>query len=212
MRKNLYIIGARGFGREVALGLASWNGFCDQYEIKGFLDDKADALDCFSGYPPIVSSVENFRPQENDVVICGLGAVKWRRKYIDILLEKGAKFDTFVSPKANVLRTARLGIGVLIGSNVCVSADVIIGDFVLAHDNAIFGHDTKLGNHVVIENGVFCGGFVEVGDGATLHTRAVILPHQKVGANATVGACSCIIRNVKPGSTVFGNPAQRIDQ
>ena len=213
MRKNLYIIGARGFGREVALGLASWDGFCDQYEIKGFLDDKADALDGFSGYPPIVSSVEDFRPQENDVVICGLGAVKWRRKYIDILLRKGAKFDTFVSPKASVLRTARLGIGVLlIGSNVRVSADVIVGDFVLVHDNTTFGHDTKLGNHVVVENGVFCGGFVEVGEGATLHTRAVILPHQKVGADAIVGACSCVIRNVKPGSTVFGNPAQRIDQ
>lgn len=211
MRKNLYIIGARGFGREVALGLASWNGFCDQYEIKGFLDDKTDALDGFSGYPPIVSSVENFRPQENDVVICGLGAVKWRRKYIDILLGKGARFDTFVSPKANVLRTARLGIGVLIGSNVSVSADVVIGDFVLVHDNAIFGHDTKLGNHVVVENGVFCGGFVEVGDGATLHTRAVILPHQRVGVNAIVGACSCVIRNVKSGATVFGVPAQCID-
>ena len=42
MRKNLYIIGARGFGREVSLVLASWNGFCDQYNIKGFLDDKTD--------------------------------------------------------------------------------------------------------------------------------------------------------------------------
>ena len=45
MRKNLYIIGARGFGREMSLGLLTWNGFSDQYIIKGFLDDKADALD-----------------------------------------------------------------------------------------------------------------------------------------------------------------------
>ena len=212
MRKNLYIIGARGFGREVAIGLPSWNGFCDQYEIKGFLDDKSDALDGFTGYPPIISSVEDFRPQENDVVICGLGAVKWRRKYIEILLGKGAKFDTFISPTANIARTARLGIGVLIGENVNVSVDVVIGDFVLSHPNVTFGHDTRLGNHVVVENGVFCGGFVEVGDSVTLHTRAVILPHQKIGNDAVVGACSCVIRNVKAGATVFGNPAKRIDQ
>ena len=211
MRKNLYIVGARGFGREVAIGLPTWDGFCDKYVIKGFLDDKPDALDGFSGYPPIVSSVENFKPQENDVMICGLGAVKWRRKYIEVLLAKGARFDSFVSPKANVARTARIGVGVNIWDNVCVSADVVVSDFVLSHPNAIFGHDTRLGNHVVVENGVFCGGFVEVGDGATLHTHAVILPHQRVGANAVVGACSCVIRNVKPGSVVFGNPAQRID-
>lgn len=212
MRKNLYIIGARGFGREVALGLTSWNGFCDQYDIKGFLDDKTDALDGFSGYPPIVSSVEAFQPAENDVFICGLGAVKWRRKYINILLEKGAFFESFISPEARIAKTARIGIGVLISENVSVSADVEVGDFVLCHANSTFGHDTRLGRHVVVENGVFCGGFVEVGDGATLHTRAVILPHQKIGTDAVVGACSCVIRNVKPGATVFGNPAQRIDQ
>ena len=212
MRKNLYIIGARGFGREVALGLASWDGFCDQYEIKGFLDDKADALDGFSGYPPIVSSVEDFKPGKNDVVVCGLGAVQWRRKYIEILLGKDAVFESFVSPSAKVVKTAKIGIGVLLGENVTVSADVKIGDFVLSHPNATFGHDTRLGDYVVVENGVFCGGFVEVGDGVTLHTRAVILPHQKIGNDAVVGACSCVIRNVKAGATVFGNPAERIDQ
>lgn len=211
MRKNLYIIGARGFGREVALGLSSWNGFCDQYDIKGFLDDKADALDGFSGYPPIVSSVEDFRPHENDVVVCGLGAVKWRKKYIDILLTKGTCFDTFISPDARVAHTAKIGRGVLVSENVSISVDVKVGDFVLFHSNSTLGHDTEIGAHAVIENGVFCGGFVKVGEGATLHTRATILPHQKIGDDAVVGACSCVLRNVKPGSIVFGNPAQRID-
>ena len=212
MRKNLYIIGARGFGREMALGLSSWNGFCDRYVIKGFLDDKADAMDGFSGYPPVVSSVEGFVPGENDVVVCGLGAVQWRMKYIDILLAKGARFDTFISPEARVARTARIGQGVLVSEHVAISADVRVGDFVLFHPYSTLGHDAEIGKYTVIENGVFCGGFVKVGERATLHTRATILPHQIVGDDAIVGACSCVIRNVKPGSTVFGNPAQRIDQ
>ena len=212
MRKNLYIIGARGFGREVALSLPTWNGFCDQYVIKGFLDDKVDALDGFAGYPPIVSSVEDFIPSVDDVVVCGLGAVKWRKKYIDILICKGACFESFVSSKAYVASTARIGHGALIADNASVSSDVKIGDFVLCHPNCTFGHDTEVGNYSVVENGVFCGGFVKVGERVTLHTRATILPHQKVGDDAVVGACSCVIRNVKPGATVFGNPAERIDK
>ena len=212
MRKNLYIIGARGFGREVALELPTWNGFCDQYVIKGFLDDMDDALDGFSGYPPIVSSVEDFVPSGNDIVVCGLGTVMWRRKYIDMLLTKGARFDTFISPESRVARTAKIGQGVLVLENVSISADVKVGDFVLFHPNSTLGHDVEIGNYTVIENGVFCGGFVKVGERATIHTRATILPHQKIGDNAVVGACSCVIRNVKPSATVFGNPAQRIDQ
>lgn len=212
MKKNIYIIGARGFGREVSLVLPSWDGFLDRYIIKGFLDDKPDALDGFNGYPPIVSSVEEFRPNDNDVIVCGLGAVIWRKKYIDILVARGAHFDTFISPKSYIAKTAKVGVGVLITDNVSVSSDVKIGDFVLCHPNCTFGHDTEIGDFSVVENGVFCGGFVKVGECATLHTRATILPHQKVGDEAIVGACSCVIRNVKPGATVFGNPAQRIDQ
>lgn len=214
MRKNLYIIGARGFGREIAVSLPTWNGFNDKYIIKGFLDDKADALEGFqAGYPPIVSSVEDFKPGENDVFICGLGAVEWRRKYIDIMLAKHGVFDTFIHHTSEVATSSsNIGRGVFVGAYVMISPDVTVGDFVLCHPNVILGHDVKLGTHVVLENGVFCGGFVEVGDGSTLHTRATILPHKRIGANAVVGACSCVVRNVKAGATVFGNPAQRIDQ
>lgn len=212
MRKNLYIIGARGFGRELAINLPRWKGFEDKYIIKGFLDDKADALDGFAGYPPIVSSVEDFDPKANDVFVCGLGAVKWRMKYCRMLLAKGAQFDTFIAPDVFVAKTATIGKGTVICGHTDVSADVRIGDFVLCHPHCTFGHDTIVGNDAVIENGVFCGGWVQVGERATLHTRATILPRQRIGADAIVGACSCVIRNVKAGATVFGNPAERIDQ
>lgn len=211
-RKNLYIIGARGCGREIALALPLWNGFLDQYQIKGFLDDKADALDGFAGYPPIVSSVEDFAPAHGDVFICGLGVVQWRIKYIEMMLAKGGVFPTFICPAATVFNTSRLGVGCYVAGKDVLSADVSLGNFVLVHDNVTLGHDVHVGDHSVIENGVFCGGFVQVGPRTTLHTRATVLPHKKIGSDAVVGACSCVVRNVKDGSTVFGVPARRIDQ
>ena len=75
--RNLYIIGARGFGREIfSLYLACKSSLKD-VECKGFLDDKTDALDGFNGYPPIISPVEDYIPKENDVFICALGDPKW---------------------------------------------------------------------------------------------------------------------------------------
>lgn len=212
MRKRLYIIGARGFGRELALWLPMWPGFCDQYSVEGFLDDNPDVLAGFPGYPPIVDSVEACRPKEGDVFVCGLGKVECRKKYIDIMLEKGAVFETLVCPYACVFPTARLGIGCLINGTASVSADAEVGDFVLVHSHATLGHDVKVGAHSVIENGVFVGGGAVIGSRTTVHTRAIILPSQSVGDDAVVGAGSVVIRNVKIGTTVFGNPAERIDR
>ena len=54
------------------------------------------------------------------------------------------------------------------------------------------------------------GGFSRIGDNVTLHTRATILPHVKVGDNSIVGAGSVVLRNVKSNITVFGVPAKKI--
>lgn len=207
MRKNLCIIGARGFGRECVGNFRLWNGFGDQYIIKGFLDDKADALEGYSDYPPIIGTVETYKPQENDVFLCALGVVKWRKKYIDLVLGNGGRFETIISPKATVHHTAVLGVGDLILDNAIVSSDVTVGDYVLCHGNVVLGHDTIVGSHVVCEAFTFTGGFANISEGATLHTRATILPHKKVGVGATVGAGSAVISNVKEGTTVFGVPA-----
>ena len=61
--KHLLIIGARGWGREVYNMLPDCIGYGTEYEVKGFLDDKADALDGMPGYPPIIDSVEHYEPQ-----------------------------------------------------------------------------------------------------------------------------------------------------
>ena len=207
MRKNLCIIGARGFGRECVGNFRLWNGFSDQYIIKGFLDDKADALEGYGDYPPIIGTVETYKPQENDVFLCALGVVKWRKKYIDLVLGHGGCFETIISPKATIHQSAVLGKGDLILDNAIVSSDVKVGDYVLCHGNVVLGHDTIVESHVVCEAFTFTGGFAKICEGATLHTRATILPHKKVGVGATVGAGSTVISNVKEGKTVFGVPA-----
>ena len=45
--KKLLIIGARGWGREVYGMLPSCLGYGTEFQVKGFLDDKSDALDKF---------------------------------------------------------------------------------------------------------------------------------------------------------------------
>lgn len=53
--KNLLIIGARGFGREIYNLALESIGYGTEFTIKGFLDDKKEVLDGYDGYPSIIS-------------------------------------------------------------------------------------------------------------------------------------------------------------
>lgn len=68
--KHLLIIGARGAGREVYSAAINTNEYSNaEYDIKGFLDNKTDALKGYNNYLPILGRVEDYDIQEDDVFI-----------------------------------------------------------------------------------------------------------------------------------------------
>ena len=100
--KHLIIIGARGAGREAYDRAPSFCGYGTEFDIKGFLDDKADALDGMPGYPPILSSVEDYSPKPDEVFICALGDPHWRQVYADKILRKGGEFISLIDKTATI--------------------------------------------------------------------------------------------------------------
>ena len=206
--RNLLIIGARGWGREVLWAFR----FVPDLNIKGFLDDNIHALDGLRGdFPPIVSSVEEYEIQPDDVFFCALGDPKFRGKYANMIECKGGHFISYVSPQAIISPNAIIGEGSFIGAFSVISDNVNIGKHAIVHGMSTLGHDVKIGDFVTIEAYCFFGGYAEVGDFSSIHVRSTILRHKKIGTCASVGAASVVIRNVKDDYHVFGNPAKRID-
>ena len=208
--KNLLIIGARGFGREVYDLALDCVGAGAEFKVKGFLDDKADALDGFSGYPPIISSVEDYEIQQDDIFICGLGDPKWRKVYTEKILEKGGKFASLISPYAIIRRNANIGVGCIVTHYSNISMDAMVGDHCAILSSGI-GHDVKVGKYSVLSGRVSLNGFVEVGEEAYIACGVCVAPHKKIGDRAFVGIGSVVIKNVKADTKVFGNPAKKIE-
>ena len=209
--RNLYIIGARGFGREVYnLYLKCKKNLVD-VECVGFLDDDREALKGYADYPPIISSVEAFVPKENDVFVCALGDVRYKKKYVDMILAKGGTFISLIHPEVEIGQNTTIGRGFIARTPCCISCDIAIGDFVTVMGYSVLGHDCKVGDWSHLGAYSFLGGFSKLGSSVTLHPGTRILPHKAVGDNATVGAGSVVIRNVKNGITVFGIPAKKLD-
>lgn len=213
--RHLYIIGARGFGREVYnLFLECKNRLQDivqDIECIGFLDDKSDALDKYSGYPPIVSSVEDFVPKENDVFICALGDVHFKKLYAEKIASRGGNFISLIHPDVHIGMNTKMGRGCIVRTACSIDCDITIGDFVTIMGYSVLGHDCQVSDWSHLGAYTFLGGFSSVGQLSTLHPGVRLLPHKKVGNEAIVGAGSVVLRNVKDKTSVFGIPAKKIE-
>lgn len=219
--KHLIIIGARGFGREV-LGTArkSREVLSGEWTIKGFLDDKADALAGLDNaldtststpiYPPILGPVESYQPEQDDIFFCALGDAHYRRKYAQIILDKGGTFVSLISSRAIIYPTAKIGVGCFIGSMTTVSDHAEIGPFTMIHSFCTFGHDVKIGAYNSVEAYCFFGGYSSTGEETTMHVRSAIIRHKHIGSRVSVGFGSVVMRNFGDDVHLFGNPAKRL--
>ena len=209
--KNLLIIGARGFGRTVYNLFLQCQPHMNDTTCKGFLDDKADALNGFENYPPVISGIDDYEIQPDDVFICALGSTKWKKFYAEKIIERGGKFISLIHPDVHLGLNTEIGIGSIIMERCFISCDVKVGRFVTILQGTSVGHDATVGDWSHLGALSFLGGFARVGQLATFQTNAILLPHKSVGDEATVGAGSVVILNAKPQTTVFGVPATKLN-
>ena len=66
---NLIIIGAGGMGRTLYDNALESVGYGEVFVVKGFIDDNLAALDGYPDYPPVIGTIKDYIPQENDVFV-----------------------------------------------------------------------------------------------------------------------------------------------
>ena len=207
---NIIILGAGGFGREVYL----WSKDTfpkDNYRIKGFLDDNSKALDGYDLNIDIIGSIDDYIPDEYDRFLIATGVIDAKENVIDILKKKGAKFINLIHPKAVVADNTKIGSGVVICPNSLIATDVQIGNYVTINCGTQIGHDVIIKDYTSIMSQVEIGGDCKLGSKVFMGSNSTIIPGRKIGDNAIIGAGSVIIRHVKENTSVFGNPAKRIE-
>jgi sugar O-acyltransferase (sialic acid O-acetyltransferase NeuD family) len=209
--KNLIIIAAGSFGREVAGYASQCLGYGTEWKLKGFIDSDLRRLDEHKTVVPIIGTIDDYVPEPNDVFFCAIGNTSLKEKFIGTIKNKGGKFHTLIHRSVVISDVnVQIGEGCFIGPYCCISCDTLIEDYVTLNCYVELGHDVKLRKLVHVNTFAFFGGFSEAGEGAIIHPHAVITPGKLIGKNAVVGAGSIVIKNVKPGTTVFGSPAKSI--
>lgn len=209
--KHLLIVGAGGFGREMFGAAREAVGYGTEFDIKGFIDARLDALDAFEGYPPVVGTPDGCEIGPDDVFITALGDIAARRRCAELIGRRGGRFVSIVHRSASLGPGVRVGEGSFVAHNVVLTADVSVGRHACVFHNTSIGHDTVLGDfsHVYAQCSV--GGAVKIGEGAAVYPGARIVPRRTIGEGAVVGIGSVVVLNVLAHATVFGNPAAPVE-
>jgi sugar O-acyltransferase (sialic acid O-acetyltransferase NeuD family) len=204
---DLLIISAGKYGR-VTLRLAQEAIKAGApWRIKGFLDNRPDALAPFGYTEPILGPVETYVPQPNDRFLCAVGDNDARRRYAEMILARGGQFATLVHPTSCIADRASIGPGTIIEPFVYVGTDVSIGAFNVIGSHTCISHDNRIGDYSQVCGHSNFGGNVVVEDHAFFGLGAIVVPRITIGRYAFVAAGSIVVADVPASSKVFGNPA-----
>ena len=206
--KKLIIVGAGGFGREVYAWAKDHPDCGTIWAIAGFLDDDAAALDGYNYPVGVIGSIAAHQQTADELFVCAIGAPLIKKKVCQALLARSATFVSLVHPSVILGENIQLGNGVVLCPRVTLTADISIGDFVAINCHSSVGHDAVIGDWATISGHCDLTGNTRCGTGAFLATGVRIVPSKSVGEFAYVGAGAVVIRSVKDGQKVFGNPAR----
>ena len=209
--KDIIIVGAGGCGREVANWIEDINKEKKTWNILGFIDDNLNVSCAVSSKYKIVDSISNHIPRRNTYYAKGIATPAVKKAIAEMLMNRGAEFVSIIHPSTKIYSEIPLGKGTITYPNAKISTGCKVGDFVNIQ-STIVGRDVTIEDYVTVSSSCGITGGVKLREGCFLADHAVIAVGLEVGKDAYVGIGSVVIRDVKEGTKVFGNPARVFSQ
>lgn len=202
---RLAIFGTGGMGREALdLAEAAFASAPSAAEIVFVVDEPNGPV---QGIPTL--SPDDLRP--DDELLLAVGSSSARRSLAARF--KGRKFASLCATTAVVSPSAKIGEGALIADYAIINNSAQIGTHFQANTFAQVSHDALIGDYVTLSPRVSVNGWVDIGDDVFVGAGAIIRngspgERLKIGKGATIAMGAVVTKDVSPGATVMGVPAQ----
>lgn len=210
--KQLIIIGAGGFGKEVAWLAECINNKTPTWDIVGFLDDNPDMHGKIINELPVLGGVEKVAEYRDAYFVCTVGASKIRRKIIEKAerINPDIRYATLIHPSVEMSRFVKIAEGSVICAHNILTVNIEIGRHVIINLDCTVGHDVILEDYVTMYPSVNISGGVHTGQNVELGTGAQVLQYKTIGADSIIGAGSVVIKDIPARCTAVGIPAKPI--
>lgn len=207
--KDIVIIGAGGFGREVAWLIEDINNVKKEWNIVGFVDDNEHIQGQeINGYK-VVGNIGWLKEQELNVV-SAIGDPIIKKVIIERLEGSKNTYPVLVHPSVIYSNRVKFGEGTIICAGNIISVDIKIGNHVIINLDCTIGHDAVLGDYTTILPSVNVSGHVETKECVSVGTGSAIIQGVTVGENTIIGAGSVVVKDMPAKCTAVGAPAKPI--
>ncbi len=203
MKKQIYIYGAGGLGREV-LALLRRIG---SWDIKGFIDDSQTASHV--RHVPVVGGMEQLKNIRDAFVVVAIGDPVLKKK-IAARIPDNLVCEALIDPDARLLApsSVKIGRGSIICAGVVITTEVQIGDHVLINLNSTVGHDCTIGSYSSIMPGSNIAGEVHLGECVLVGSGSCIRNLVRVGDESKLGMGTVVLNDVAPAQMIVGVPGR----
>lgn len=208
----LYIVGAGGFGREVAWLVERINEQHLKWNLKGFIDDnetlwgrEADGYRIYGGFSVLENSTEDVW------CVIAVGNAQVRRNAIKRLEGfQHIHFAKLIDPSVQMSASVTVGEGTIICAGTIITVDAEIRSHNIINLDCTIGHDAVLEDFVTLYPSVNISGCVTVGECTEIGTGTQVIQGVAIGGNSIIGAGSVVIRDIESHVTAVGTPAKII--
>ncbi len=212
----MYILGAGGFAREVALVLQEQG-----IKVDGYLSDNPAEWNKPLVFGKVRGSIETVNAEwlESKIIgtptfIPGVGSPEARERLVQRCLALGwnpagfTKSPKVMMPTSFIAADIKVGIGTIFCSGVSGTVNLSIGNWVNINLNCTLGHDCVLEDFVNLSPDVNISGYAHLEESVDVGTGAVIGPKVRIGRRAVIGAGSTVLKDVPAGEVWVGSPAK----
>ena len=207
--KDLIILGAGGLGQEIAWLVEEINQSEKKWNLLGFLDSHPGVEGkSFHGYP-VLGGFDAAQYFPNCYFVVAFGDPRLREQIVNVVSKYKVKWANLISPTVILHKSNKLGVGVVIGRLTDLTLDCELGDHTMLNIHVVLGHKVKIGDFSIVSPNVTINGGATIGRACSVGANAFVRDIV-IGDYVTVGASSCVVKDVESNSVVGGVPAKLI--
>ena len=210
--KDLVIIGAGGFGREVAWLLDEINEVRMEWNLLGYIDeDKNNVGKILNGYK-VLGGFEYLEDKKDIYYVCAIGNSKLKKEIIEKKCSQyNIKPATLIHPTAIMSKKYnQIGEGCIICAGSIITVNVNLKNHIIVNIDTTIGHDVVIDNYTTIYPSVNISGNCNIGECVELGTGTQIIQGKRIGSNSIIGAGAVVIKDIDKNRTAAGIPAKVI--
>ncbi len=207
--KDIIIIGAGGFAKEVIWLIERINMYSKIYNIIGIVDDFYEQESLCD--LPILGGIDYIDTIDSNTDICiAIGNGPLRESIVSNISNTNISFPNLIDPSVIMSNKVNLGAGNIICAGCILTVDINIDNFNIINIDTTVGHDVIINDYCTILPSSNISGNVKLSNNVMIGTGTQVIQGVEIKENCIIGAGAVVIRDTDENSTYGGVPSKKL--